>query len=134
MPEASHTHEGGCLCGAVRYRTTAPLRDVIVCHCSVCRRSHGGPAPFSAVPREHLEVTRDDGLTWHERDAARRAFCNRCGSRLFWDRGGESVSIAAGTLDEPTGLRTIRHIFVASQADWEDSIDGIPGSSRGVPL
>lgn len=132
MPDHDQSHTGGCLCGAVRYRATAPLRDVIVCHCSVCRRTHGGPAPHSAVAREHLQMTTSDGLRWHDLDAARRGFCERCGSRLFWDRGGDTISIAAGSLDEPTGLRTIRHIFVDSRADWEDDIDGIPGSGRGV--
>jgi hypothetical protein len=116
----TETHAGGCLCGAVRYRVTGPLRDVIVCHCSVCRRTHGGPAAFSACPRERLEVGDGDALRWHEHDGARRAFCAVCGARLFWDRGRPTISIAAGSLDEPTGLRTSHQIFTDTPGDWYD--------------
>ncbi len=113
--------EGGCLCGAVRYRIDGPVRDVIVCHCSICRRYHGGPAPHAACPRGQLTIADEAELRWHELEGTRRGFCAQCGSRLFWDRPDlETISIAAGSLDEPTGLHTIRHIFLDSAGDWED--------------
>ena len=77
---------GGCLCGAVRYRITGPLRDVFVCHCTVCARTHGGPAPYSACDRGDLELVETRGLRWHAYDGAERAFCAECGGRLFWSR------------------------------------------------
>jgi hypothetical protein len=127
MPEE---HLGGCLCGAVRYRVTGPLRNVIVCHCSVCRRTHGAPAAYAACPRDRLEVAPDSGLRWHEHAAARRGFCAVCGSRLFWDRGLATISIAAGSLDEPTGLTTSHHIYTASAGDWYEAP---PGHPAGTP-
>jgi len=39
---------GGCLCGAVRYEVLGPLRDVVLCHCSHCRRTHGHVAAYAA--------------------------------------------------------------------------------------
>ncbi len=117
-------HTGGCLCGAVRYRVDGPLRDVIVCHCRVCRRTHGGPAAFTACPREQLQLIGAADLRWHEHDGARRGFCGSCGGRLFWDRGLLTISIAAGTLDEPTGLRVVRHIFTGSAGDWYEPPEG----------
>lgn len=114
-------HAGGCLCGAVRYRINGPLRDVFVCHCTVCARTHGGPAPYSACERGDLELVETRGLRWHAYDGAERAFCAECGGRLFWSRPDRpTISVAAGTLDQPTGLRTARHIFVNDAADWED--------------
>jgi len=77
-------HAGGCLCGAVRYRINGPLRDVFVCHCTVCARTHGGPAPYSACERGDLELVETRGLRWHAYDGAERAFCAECGGRLFW--------------------------------------------------
>jgi hypothetical protein len=119
-------HAGGCLCGGVRYRVTGPLRDVKVCHCSACRRSHGGPAAYAACPRERLTLTEQRSLRWHEHAAARRGFCAECGGRLFWSRTDrDTISIAAGTLDDPTGLRTMEHIFTHDAADWEE----LPGSA-----
>jgi hypothetical protein len=114
-------HCGGCLCGAVRYRVNGPLRDVFVCHCSVCARTHGGPACYSACERDDLELTESRTLRWHAHDGAERGFCGECGGRLFWSRPDRTtVSIAAGSLDRPTGLRTARHIFVDDAGDWED--------------
>jgi hypothetical protein len=112
---------GGCLCGAVRYAVRGPLRDVIVCHCGVCRRTHGHDAAYAACAREHLEVQDgQEALRWHEHDGARRAFCARCGSRLLWERPERpTISIAAGSIDAPTGLRTIEHIYLDSRADYD---------------
>jgi hypothetical protein len=111
---------GGCLCGAVRYRVRGPLRDVKVCHCTVCQRTHGGPAHYSACARRHLELTETRGLRYHEHDGARRGFCAECGGRLFWERAGrDTVSIAAGTLDPPTGLATIDDIYREDAGDYE---------------
>ena len=126
---------GGCLCGAVRFRVHGRLRDVIVCHCGVCRRSHGGPAAFTACDLADLELVESGGLRWHELDGARRGFCEDCGSRLFWQRDPARISIAAGSLDEPTGLRTSHHIHLSDAGDWEPPLDpnGPPGYELGTP-
>jgi hypothetical protein len=55
---------------------------------------------------------------------ARRGFCGACGSSLFWDAPErETVSIAAGTLDGPTGLRVIAHEYVSQAADYYELPD-----------
>jgi len=66
-------HAGGCLCGAVRYRINGPLRDVFVCHCTVCARTHGGPAPYSACERGDLELVETRGLLVQGIDEVDRA-------------------------------------------------------------
>ncbi len=76
-------------------------------------------------------MTESRGLKWHQSsDEARRGFCQECGASMFWDRlSDDMVSIAAGTIDEPTGLKTIRHIFVADKGDYyeiEDSLEKLP--------
>ena len=112
---------GACLCGGVRYRVVGPLRDVHVCHCGVCRRTHGGPAAYTACDRADLELVESGGLRWHEHDGARRGFCSECGGRLFWSRADRpTISIAAGTLDEPTGLEVVKHIYLDSAGDWDE--------------
>jgi hypothetical protein len=118
------THEGACLCGAVRYRAEGPLRDVVVCHCSRCRRSHGHVAAYSECATARLEITDDAGaLRWYVADERSRGFCSHCGASLFWRRDDqpERTAIAAGTLDEPTGLRTVAHIYTATPGDYYTS-------------
>jgi hypothetical protein len=110
---------GGCLCGAVRYAVAGPLRDVVICHCTRCLRTHGHAAAYSACARSDLVLERQDGLRWYEADERARGFCRRCGASLFWSaEGRDTISIAAGTLDRPTGLRTVAHIYTRDHADY----------------
>ncbi len=123
---------GGCLCGAVRYEVHGPLRGVIVCHCRECRRWHGHVCAATAARRADLVVHGEDHLRWFSSSTgdagARRGFCARCGSSLFWEAPGRpTVSIAAGTLDEPAGLRTIAHCYTDDAGDYYDlPDDGLP--------
>jgi hypothetical protein len=127
---------GQCLCGAVRYEVRGPLRDVLVCHCQECRRWHGHLSASAAARRDDLVLVQERGLRWIQSprsDAgARRGFCGECGSSLFWDAPArETVSIAAGTLDGPTGLRSVSHWFVSQAGDYyEIPEDGLPRHER----
>ena len=122
------TYTGGCLCGAVRYEAGGPLRDVVLCHCAMCRRTHGHVGAYTAAPKAALRVTESRGLTWYRSsDAARRGFCGECGGTLFWDADDRpTMSIAAGTLDAPTALRTALQIHVDSAGDYYDVDTAIP--------
>jgi len=111
---------GGCLCGAVRYEAIGALRDVVVCHCRMCRKAHGHVGAYTASARDALRLVETRGLKWYRSSAqARRGFCSECGATLFWEGDGrDTMSIAAGTLDEPTGLATVLQIHVASAGDY----------------
>ena len=110
---------GGCLCGAVRYEVRGALRDVVFCHCSHCRRTHGHVAAYAACARADLVLTEDRGLRWYADGDRERGFCDACGASLFWRAAGrETVSVAAGSIDPPSGLRTVGQIFVASAGDY----------------
>jgi hypothetical protein len=119
---------GGCLCGAVRFRVEGPLRDVVVCHCSLCRRSGTLAGAYASCPREALRLLRSGGLAWYvDVNGRSRGFCRTCGSSLFWsDPARASISIAAGSLVTPTGLVTAAHIHLESRADWEEPPDAAP--------
>jgi hypothetical protein len=124
---------GGCLCGAVRYEVRGPLRPIVACHCTQCRRQTGHFMASTACRREHLALTREDGLRWYQSSAAaRRGFCGQCGSVLLWD--GEEmahISIAAGSLDGRTGLKFAQHIYVANKGDYYEIEDGLPQAREG---
>jgi hypothetical protein len=113
---------GRCLCGAVRYEVHGPLRDVLLCHCEECRRWHGHVSASTAARRGDLVLIDDRALRWIDSprsdNDARRGFCGECGSSLFWDSRGESISIAAGTLDPPTGLRIAGHWYLSLAGDY----------------
>lgn len=113
-------YSGSCLCGAVAFGAEGPLREVLACHCSQCRRTSGHYWAATSVPLARFRLTRDEGLAWFQSSpAARRGFCRRCGASLFWAPAGEArVSIAAGALDGPTGLHTAAHWHPGDAGDY----------------
>jgi hypothetical protein len=130
---------GRCLCGAVRYDVHGPLRDVVNCHCEECARWNGGVGAYAAAYSTDLVVS-GDALRWVESPQsdrhARRGFCGECGSSLFWHpQDGDSISIAAGTLDRPTGLRTSGHWYTRQAGDYyELPGDGLPRDDDRVTV
>lgn len=119
---------GSCLCGAVRFRTNGPLRGVVYCHCTQCRKQSGHYYAATSVASDRIEIEGEDAITWFRASAeARRGFCSVCGSALFWQSdGADRISILAGAFDGPTGLAGERHIFVGDKGDYYDIGDGLP--------
>ena len=119
---------GSCACGAVEFRVDPPVRPVIACHCDTCRKTSGHFWAAASVPLEQFHLLRADGLAWFNASArARRGFCNRCGSSLFWEpEDGDSISFAAGALDGPTGLKIECHWYMSQAADYYTLGDGLP--------
>ena len=128
--DALVTAHGGCLCGGVRYQVHGPLRGVIACHCSQCRKTSGHFVAATQALAADLQLTEQATLRWYRSSpAAERGFCSRCGGNLFWRHttpGADHIAIMAGSIDPPTGLRLARHIFVASKSDYYDIADGAP--------
>lgn len=124
----SDTHTGHCLCGAVRFRTTGPLHDVVACHCSQCRRQTGHFYAATNVGNANLEIEGGDNVGWYRAsDAAGRGFCRTCGSALFWKADdADYTSIMVGAFDGPTGLKIACQIYCADKGDYYELDDGIP--------
>lgn len=86
MSEAFETisvHEGGCHCGAVRFRVTIGKRVVSECNCSMCRKK---AALHLIVPDGDFELlSGEDSLTTYtfNTHVAQHRFCSRCGIHAF---------------------------------------------------
>lgn len=131
----TNTHPGGCLCGGVRYVARGKLRDVVYCHCSQCRRQTGLYFAATAVDKIDLTLTSEASLRWYAAsDYALRGFCGTCGSVLFWKAHsvGE-ISILAGSLDDPSGLRAEVHICTDGRPGFYALCDGLPQYPQGAP-
>ena len=117
--------EGSCLCGEIRFEVEGPVRPIVACHCVQCRKTSGHFVAATSAPRDAIRI--EGTPTWYaSSDTARRGFCGTCGSSLFWDGAGENLSIHAGTLDGPTGLRLKGHIYCADKGDYYDLPDDLP--------
>ena len=124
-------YHGGCLCGAVRYRVTGPLRDVVACHCSQCRKTSGHYVAATQAAFADLVIEGD--VTWYQSsDTGRRGFCGICGGQLFWQGADRSrISIFAGTLDGETGLRMAVQLYPEDKGDYYDVPD-VPVVKQGT--
>ncbi len=125
-PDSAPPFDGGCACGAVRYRLQAEPMFVHCCHCTRCQRETGGPfahhamiehTQFSVLAGEldfALVPTDSGGKHWVAR-------CPRCRTAM-WNEHGSRTPITryvrVGTLDEPSRFPPAAHIFVRSKQPW----------------
>ncbi len=115
---------GSCLCGEVTYTLNGPLRPVIVCHCTQCRKMSGHFIGATQSLASDMEIAGESLKWFRSSDAAERGFCGNCGSTLFWRRyGNPHISIFAGSLDGETGLRVAGQIHVEAKGDYYDLPD-----------
>ena len=117
---------GGCLCGAIKYRSTTEPFWTGHCRCLVCQRWTGSAAFTGAFfSPEALEWTRGTPRFYQSSKNVRRSFCPKCGGPLGFHRD-EHVGITAGTLDNPGAIKTELHMFAEHEHAWAKFDDGLP--------
>jgi hypothetical protein len=121
-------YKGSCLCGAVTFEVSGELPGPDACHCTQCRKWTGHFLTGTDVPRSALTVHGADNVTWFQSsEKARRGFCSRCGSSLFWDPLHKDwIGVSMGAFDGPTNTKLRIHIYVANKGDYYDIDDGVP--------
>src|ERR1700712_5399484 len=95
--------QGGCLCGAVRYKATAEPLNQRVCHCRLCQKAIGAAFNARALMRiADVAISGPIG-TFNSSEALERGFCTRCGSTVFSRRASAGIiGLTAGSLDDPS--------------------------------
>jgi hypothetical protein len=129
----SSVAQGHCLCGSVQFEVHGPMRPVVYCHCTMCRRSTGHFMASTECAQTDLHILSDAKLHWYQSSPeARRGFCGNCGSQLFWEAADRTgMSIVAGAFDVPTGLRGGDHIYTADKGDYYEICDGLAQTPAG---
>ncbi len=129
-------HNGGCLCGAIRYQIHGPALQTTVCHCEDCRRATGAPfGVWTFFQTGTLIWTR--GTPKIVRHAGRdRSFCGDCGTPLkFYDPGIPHLyEISTGTLDNPAAYPPGDQCWTADQIPWTDQIPDLPRFEFTSPI
>lgn len=126
------THEGGCLCGAVRYKAEGEPLNVRVCHCRNCQKAMGSPFLARALfPQDALKVT-GETARYSTSEHLDRVFCPRCGTRLFsWRSNGTAAGVALATFDDRNAFAPSDHIWVSEKMNWVCLDDGLPQYPEG---
>ncbi len=121
--------EGGCLCGLLRYESTAPTADAGYCHCRLCQRSSGAPVlAWGAFPIDHFAYRKGSPRIYQSSPHARREFCGSCGTQIaFVDtQTPATVDVNLATLDVPEAVKPAWHIWTSSRIAWFDTADRLP--------
>lgn len=123
---------GRCHCGGVAFEVCASATDVTFCHCRDCRRTTGHIHASVGIKEKNLSLVKDETLRWYNStEDIERGFCSVCGGNLFWrSRTKDDLAILAGMFDEPSGLTSKQHIFVASKGDYYDLDDDLPKADQ----
>ena len=131
--------EGGCMCGAIRYRATARPSRCVICHCRDCRKHSGAPClSFVHFPADAFTWLTAEPRRYRSSVYAERGFCAACGSTLSMHEEilADRVQIALGSLDDPNRVRPDDHVWTSSRIEWFDLNDDLPRfreSSTAVP-
>ena len=125
--------EGGCMCGAVRYRVTGGIDNAGYCHCRMCQRSAGAPVlAWGTVPAASFSWSHGTPLVYASSEKGRRSFCSTCGTQLLFadPNAADEVDVNLVTLDDPSAVRPDHHIWAESRLPWFDTKDHLPRFAR----
>jgi hypothetical protein len=126
--------EGGCLCGAVRFRVVGEPLNVRVCHCRNCQKAMGSPFFARALFPQSALTVRGETARYASSEAIERMFCKVCGTRLFsWRSNGTGVGVALAAFDDRNAFAPTEHIWVSEKMAWVKLDDGLPQHPGTVP-
>jgi hypothetical protein len=126
--------EGGCACGAARYRLTAPPLIVHACHCRDCQKQTGSAFVLNAwIERQFVAADHTVLLSFRLTAGSGQPhdvfYCGSCGTRL-WSKyhaaPGDTLLVRVGTLDRPDLAPPDIHIFTRSKLPWLELPQGAP--------
>lgn len=128
--------EGGCFCGAIRYRIEADPVASGYCHCTICQRSTGAPVlAWASFPVESFSYTRGRATTFHSSSWGHRQFCTTCGTQICYRDtvDANSVEVNVASLDSPASFPPDHHIFTKDRIAWFDTTDEFPRYEGSEP-
>ena len=127
--------EGGCLCGAVRFRVTDTPLSSIICHCRTCRRASGAPSvAWLTVARSDFTVLSGVPTEFTSSAGVTRSFCSICGTPLTYksDQNPDIIDVTTVSLDDPSLVPPTREVWLEHKLSWEATnraLDQYPGGS-----
>ena len=129
-----HVNEGGCLCGAIRYRLSGQPLSSVICHCVTCRRASGAPSvAWLTFERRQLEFLSEQPQAYRSSPEVVRRFCATCGSALSYEHANSAgtIDITTLTLDEPNRFPPDQEVWLEHKIPWQPVNSGLRQSPRG---
>lgn len=126
--------EGGCLCGAVRYRLGPGPRAASICHCATCRRAVGAQSvAWVTVAAEAFRWTAGAAAVFDPSPGVERMHCPLCGASLAYRAEPATIDVTLASLDDPEAVSPTRELWLSHRLSWALRSPNLPGSpDRGA--
>jgi hypothetical protein len=127
-----HPLDGGCLCGAVRYRIAEPALSAGTCHCRTCRRAAGAQSvAWATVTAAGFAWLAGEPASHASSPGVRRSHCAACGTSLTYHGEPDTVDVTIASLDDPEAIRPGAEIWTSHRLSWEPLDPALPHLSEG---
>lgn len=126
---AEPVHEGGCYCGAVRYRVSGRPGNTMICHCRSCRRMSAAPVmPWLTFRQDQFALICGQPVEFHSTEPVTRSFCRNCGTPLSYvhRNNPDSIDLTTCSLDDPNAFAPTHHSWLGDDLAWVCFGDGLP--------
>lgn len=121
--------EGGCFCGAIRYRVDGAPTNSMVCHCRTCRRVAAAPVvAWVTFASARFQLLRGQLTEFHSTPPVRRTHCAACGTPLTYEHSDSPgfVDITTCSLDDPDQFPPTHHSWLSHDLSWLRFGDRLP--------
>ena len=126
---AERISEGGCVCGAIRYRVRGRPSNTMICHCQTCRRVAASPVvAWATFTKSGFELLQGQPTEFRSSPPVRRSFCGSCGTPLIYARDDSpaTLDITTCSLDDPDAFPPTHHSWLSHDPAWVKFGDGLP--------
>lgn len=130
------TCDSGCLCGAIRFSSTADPVDAGYCHCKLCQRSTGAPVlAWASYPAKTFVYTVGTPAHYQSSKHGHREFCSKCGTQIAYrdSQNATTVEVNVGSLDDCEAIQPRYHIWYGSRIRWFDTADSLARFDESKP-
>ena len=112
--------EGGCLCGATRYRIDPFILNAGICHCETCRRAAGAQSvAWVTVPASGFRFDTGRPAIFASSPGVERTHCPTCGTSLTYRSEADTIDVTIGSLDDPEAVPPTQEIWLEHRLTWE---------------
>ena len=121
LASEAFVREGGCRCGAVRLKISAPPLLTMACHCTGCQKMSSSAYSLSAaIPNAAFEVTKGEPVIGGLHGASKHYFCGHCMTWMFTRPEGLDffVNLRPTLLDDPSWFAPYMETWTSEKLPW----------------
>jgi len=126
--------EGGCLCGAIRYRFGGVPLSSIICHCATCRKANASATvAWLTLDRAQFQFLAGSPKFYQSSQDVMRRFCGRCGSQLTYENASSpnTIDVTTASLDDPNSFAPTMEVWLEHQLTWAVANQSLGQYPRG---